>query len=324
MQFLYQPFNNIYYNLACEEYFLKNKDEDICILWRSAPSIVVGKHQNAMAEINYPFVLKNNIPVARRLSGGGTVFHDWGNLNFCFIQKGDATSLVDFKKFTRPIIEFLSQSGVMASFEGKNDLRVNGLKISGNAEHVYKNKVLHHGTLLYQSDIELLGEAIRPTSARIVDKAVQSLRSRVANISSFMEHPVSIEIFSNQLFDFLLNSYHGEVIKISTEDEVAIRQLVETKYATWEWNYAYSPDYTFARTLHLDEGLLDVYLEVAHGIIKEARLSSTINNQEGLQGIASQLKGTRHRYEDISPLIMQCFTNLKADKIDDLIIKAFF
>lgn len=324
MQFLYQPFNNVYYNLACEEYFLKNKEEDVCILWRSAPSIVIGKHQNAMAEINYPFVLKNNIPVARRLSGGGTVFHDWGNLNFCFIQKGDATSLVDFKKFTRPIIEFLSQSGVMASFEGKNDLRVDGLKISGNAEHVYKNKVLHHGTLLFQSDIEFLREAIKPTSALIIDKAVQSLRSRVANISSFMDHPVSVEMFSKQLFDFLLNSYHGEVINISNEDEIAIRQLVETKYATWEWNYAYSPDYTFARTLYLDEGILDVYLEVGHGIIKEARLSSTVNNQQVFQGIASQLKGARHCYEDIRTLISQYFTDLKDDKKDDLILNAFF
>lgn len=324
MQFLFQPFSNVYYNLACEEYFLKYMEEDIFILWRSAPSIVIGKHQNTMAEINYPFIIKNNIPVARRLSGGGTVFHDWGNLNFCFIQKGDASCLVDFKKFTSPIIEFLSQTGVVASFEGKNDLRVNGLKISGNAEHVYRNKVLHHGTLLYQSDIDFLKEAIRPTSALIVDKAVQSLRSRVANISSFMDHPVSIERFSKLLFDFLVDRYHGEVINLSPKDESVIHQLVESKYSTWEWNYAYSPNYTFTKTLHVGNGLLDVCFEVEHGIIRDVKMGSTSNSYGWLKGMDSQLRGSRHCYEDIMLLVMQYAPELGEEERDELVFKVFF
>ncbi len=153
------------------------------MLWQNLPSIILGKHQNTLAEINYSFVKENNIPVVRRISGGGTVFHDLGNLNFTFISSGEKEKLVNFRKFTQPIIEVLNHMGIPACFEGKNDLRVNGLKISGNAEHVYRNKVLHHGTLLFSADLNYLNQAIKSVPERFKDKAVQSVRSKVANIT---------------------------------------------------------------------------------------------------------------------------------------------
>ena len=148
---------NPFYCLAAEEYLLKNFDDDIFMLWQSKDTVVLGKHQNALAEINYPFVRANNVTVARRISGGGTVFHDAGNVNFAFIKNVKSPAEISFKQFTQPVVEALALLGIEATSSGRNDLLIEGLKISGNAEHVFKNRVLHHGTLLFNSDLENLG-----------------------------------------------------------------------------------------------------------------------------------------------------------------------
>ncbi len=184
-----------YFCLAAEEYFLKNFREDIFMLWQSEDTIVVGKHQNALGEINYRFVREKGIQVARRISGGGTVFHDSGNVNFTFIKNVKGPSEISFKIFTTPVVEALAQLGVTATTSGRNDLLINGFKISGNAEHVFKNRVLHHGTLLFNSDLENLGQAIKVIPGKYESKAVQSNRSPVANISSFLKDQLKIEEF---------------------------------------------------------------------------------------------------------------------------------
>jgi len=187
-----RPHTDPWFNIAAEEYFLKNFQEDIFMLWQNEASIIVGKHQNTLAEINYPYVKENGIPVIRRISGGGTVFHDLGNLNFTFIQNGEKGKLVDFRKFTDPILAVLNKMGVPAVFEGKNDLRVDGLKISGNAEHVFKNRVLHHGTLLFSSVLNDLGKALKVKTDRFTDKAVKSIRFKWILMYSnrvFISHP---------------------------------------------------------------------------------------------------------------------------------------
>ena len=192
-----------YFNIAAEEHLLKNFESDVIMLWRSNPSVVVGKHQNTLAEINLGFVRKNNIPVIRRLSGGGTVFHDPGNINFTFIKQAEKEKLVDFKAQTAPVIEFLNNIGVDARFEGKNDLRVNGLKISGNAEHISKNKVLHHGTLLFDANLHNLSESIKSREPHFTSKAVKSVRSTVVNIASLPGVSLGREEFMEKLGDYL-------------------------------------------------------------------------------------------------------------------------
>jgi len=150
-----------YLYLATEEYLLKNTGEEFCILAVNSPSVIIGKHQSPHREVNTEYVEKHNIPLIRRISGGGTVFHDEGNLNFSFIRNCEPGHQVDFRLHTKPVIDFLSSLGIDAKFEGKNDLKVNGLKISGNAEHVHRNRVLHHGTLLFSSDMEMLRSSLR-------------------------------------------------------------------------------------------------------------------------------------------------------------------
>ncbi|MBN2814917.1 MAG: lipoate--protein ligase family protein, partial [Bacteroidales bacterium] len=183
MLFLTSEITDPYYNLATEEYLLRQLHDDVFMLWISRPVIVVGKHQNALAEINYRFVSDNHIDVARRLTGGGAVFHDEGNVNFAFIRAGEPGRLVDFNAFIEPVTAFLQTLGVEALRGPKNEILVNGLKISGNAEHVYKNRVLHHGTLLYQSNLDRLRQSLKPSGGRYIDKAVQSNRSSVTNLT---------------------------------------------------------------------------------------------------------------------------------------------
>ena len=191
-----------YFNLAAEEYLLKSRDEDFFLLYRNEPSIIVGKHQNALAEINWEFASKHKIKVARRLSGGGTVYHDPGNLNFSFIRKGLEGKLVDFKKYTAPIREVLSKMGIETKFEGHNSLTLNGFKVSGNAEHVFKKRVLHHGTLLFSSSLENLEEAIRTRPDQYSDKAVKSVRAEVANICESLDKKITIEEFESGIMNF--------------------------------------------------------------------------------------------------------------------------
>ncbi|MCU0462082.1 MAG: lipoate--protein ligase family protein, partial [Bacteroidales bacterium] len=170
------------FNLAVDEYLLKNRKEDFFILSVNTPSVIIGKHQVAHREADTAFVTENNIPVIRRISGGGAVFHDEGNLNFTFILQSKQGSQVDFRKYTLPVIEFLSSHGIDAKFEGKNDLKVDGLKISGNAEHVFRQRILHHGTLLFDSRLDLLGKALRKDTSSYTTRAVASNPSSVVNL----------------------------------------------------------------------------------------------------------------------------------------------
>ncbi len=171
-----------YFNLALEEVFLKCRDSEYLILGINDPSVVIGKHQVAHREVNTKFITRNNIPVIRRISGGGTVFHDGGNLNFTFIRESEEGKQVDFKKYTWPVIHFLNSLGINANLEGKSDIKVDGLKISGNAEHVYRNRVLHHGTLLFSSSINSLRNSIREDKSCYVTRAVNSNPSSVINL----------------------------------------------------------------------------------------------------------------------------------------------
>ncbi len=298
MLIIRRPHTNPYFNIAAEEYILKAFDDDVFMLWQNEPSIIIGKHQNTLAEINYQFVKENKIPVVRRISGGGTVFHDLGNLNFTFIRKGEKGKLVDFKRFTDPIVEVLNQMGVPAKFEGKNDLRVNGLKISGNAEHVFKNRVLHHGTLLFSSDLNYLNRAIKVKEGKFEDRAVKSNRSEVANITDFLKTPVSIQEYKKMIFEFIVKSNEASEYQLTENDISAINRLVAEKYSTWKWNFGYSPKYSLQNSVNTKNGLVGFKLEVKNGIIVSLKITGERINVNLASTIEDFLKDTPHN--DIS------------------------
>ena len=237
MLLIYNEKTNPYFNLAMEEYFLKNTKEDLFLLWRNESAIIVGKNQNTLSEINYEYVKEHDIKVVRRQSGGGAVFHDLGNLCFTFIACNN-NHFSDFKRFTMPIVDALKGLGVNAEFSGRNDLLIDGQKFSGNAQYNYKDRVMHHGTLLFSSEINDVSAALKVKPIKFEGKSVKSVKSRVTNISEHLKEPMTVLEFKDYLMDFIAKTDKDSKMYTMTDEDIAnIEKLVEEKYSTWEWNY---------------------------------------------------------------------------------------
>ena len=289
------------------------------MLWQSEDTVVVGKHQNALAEINYRFVRENNITVARRISGGGTVFHDAGNVNFAYIKNVGSPAEISFKQFTAPVVDALAKLAVTATTSGRNDLLIDGLKVSGNAEHVYKNRVLHHGTLLYSSNLENLGKAIKVLPGKYESKAVQSNRSPVANISSFLKNKMTIDDFMQFLLDFQLTKNESCFYEHTEKDIQNIQHLSEEKFRTWEWNFGYSPKYSFQNKTVIDGRGVEVNLKTVKGIINEINVSGDYFSEKINQQLSNNLQGKRHFFEDVQQALKEVL-----DKVPDKLSYVFF
>lgn len=257
-----------YFNLALEEFLFK-REEDVVMLWRNDNAIVVGKHQNTLSEINYPVVLDQGIQVVRRLSGGGTVYHDLGNLNFTFIQSGDRDKLVDFTKFLSPVIDALNQMG-LETYQGKrNEIMLKGKKISGNAEHTFRSRVLHHGTLLFDTDLSVLIKSLRVNPLRFEDKAIKSVQSRVTNISQHLEGH-SFDSFRRALGDALKDHFGiAQNFELNEEEVEEVKALAHEKYTSWEWNFGYSPTYKLNKSLEIEERPEELSISVKKGKVVE-------------------------------------------------------
>jgi len=276
--------NEPYFNIATEEYIFNKFAEDILYLYVNSDSVVCGKHQNTLAEVDYLFAIKNNIPIIRRISGGGTVFHDLGNLNYCFINTEEERATVDFIKPTKPIIEVLNKMGIEAKLYGKSDIRVGELKISGNAQHIWKNKRLHHGTLLIDTDLEKLSSSITKDDNNFVSKAVKSNRANTINIKHLNPN-LTLSKIRQEIIEHVLNKNPDAIIyHLNSQDIVEIEKLVETKYKKWEWNFAYSPKYK--QKIELIEGSL--ILEIKDGIVVNIE-QNTLN-----QSFTNNLIGKRN------------------------------
>ena len=285
---------NAYFNLAMEEYFLKNTNEDIFLLWQNENSIIVGKNQNTLSEINYDYVKENNIKVVRRLSGGGAVFHDLGNINFTFISCND-NSFSDFKKFTMPIVEALIELNVHAEFSGRNDLLIDGQKFSGNAQYNYKNKVMHHGTLLFSSEINDLSNALKVKPSKFQGKSVKSVKSRVTNISSHLDKKMTVLEFKDYLMDFInKRDENSHFYELNDKDVESINKLVEEKYSTWEWNFGYSPKYSLYNELKYPGGNVEFSLDVHDGLIKDIKFFGDFFGKEDISFIENKLRNVKH------------------------------
>ena len=308
MLIIQNPNNDPYFNLAAEEYLLKEFDENIFTLWRNENAIIVGKHQNTLAEINLDYVQEKGVKVVRRLSGGGAVFHDLGNLNFTFITNAKTAEdiKIDFKQYCLPIIEVLKTLGVNAEFSGRNDLLIDGMKFSGNAEHIYhqKKRILHHGTLLFTSQIADLSAALKVNPLKFQDKAVKSVRSRVTNISSHLKSELDVHSFYKLIIDHMATtSKDVQFYTYTAKDVEAIEKLANEKYRTWDWNFGYSPKYTFQKMLKSEGGNIEVYLFVEKGIIEEAHFHGDFFNIHDKEEIEQALLGCKHFKSDIEAIL---------------------
>jgi len=285
MIFIDRTETNPYFNIAAEEYVLHNFNEDVLMLWESKKSVVLGKHQNAFAEVNYPFLIKNRIPLIRRISGGGTVFHGNGNLNITVIRNS-ATKFgqVNFKQFTIPIISFLQQYGIEVVFEGKNNLRIGGKKISGNSAHIFKNRVMHHGTILFNADLIRIDEIVNAKPHCFHDRAIKSIRTVVVNLSEYFPEETNFGDFKEALKKYLLKELNiTKIQSFSKHDKIEILRLMQEKYKSWKWNFGYSPTFDFRNEIIMNGKKIKCFLKIKNAIIQDAEISEEGNNYNSLE-----------------------------------------
>ncbi len=313
-----------YLNIATEEYLLKYNNDNIFYLYLNSNSLIIGKHQNTLAEINYAVVRKKNIPVIRRLSGGGTVYHDPDNINFCFIMNGEKGKLVDFKRYIDPIIDFLKSLNINAEHGGRNDILIEGCKISGNASHVYKNRVMHHGTLLFNSKLDSLTQTLKNDPLKYKDRAVKSVRSKVVNIYNKLQIKLNTEEFVNKLYEYITSNYNCTAYNLTQEDYKIISKLKNDKYNTWEWNYGYSPTYELKKRYKAKNGnRFEIKLKVIKGEINDISIKSNAYSKDKLSILLENIKTKKHNYDTLKGIIETHFNNWTKDEINDF-IEAFF
>ncbi|MDR4945869.1 lipoate--protein ligase [Neobacillus cucumis] len=299
-------------NLAIEEYALKNLDinETYLLFYINEPSIIIGKNQNTIEEINTDYVEKNGIHVVRRLSGGGAVYHDLGNLNFSFITKDDGESFHNFRKFTEPVVDALQKLGVNAMLSGRNDLEVGGRKISGNAQFSTKGRMFSHGTLMLNSELENVVSALKVKKDKIESKGIKSVRSRVANISEFLIEQISIEEFRSLL---LKNIFEGQdpipEYVLTEKDWENIHLLSKERYQNWEWNYSKSPKFNLQHSHRFPVGSIDVRLEVNKGLIESCKIYGDFFGVGEVKDIEEKLTGIRYEKSEIEQALSDLETN---------------
>ncbi|MBR6465942.1 MAG: lipoate--protein ligase [Bacteroidales bacterium] len=300
-----------YFNLAEEEFLLKEMTEDIFRLWRNSPSIIVGRYQNTIAEIDSDYIKAHSIPVVRRLSGGGAVFHDLGNLNFTFIQniKQASKAAIDpaklFQRFTSPIIQALQSIGVNAELQGRNDLAIDGKKFSGNAICIHKNRILMHGTLMFKVSKTDLSKALKPRPEKFIGKAVKSNVKRVTNISDHLkDKDADILWFTDFLGNYVCSQIKDITPYSFTQEQLKrIKYLKENHYSTDQWNFGKSPRYNFTATRRFPKGIVELYLTAEGGIIKDLDIRGDYFFTRPTEEFTKRLIGTPHTREDIEKKI---------------------
>lgn len=301
-----------YFNLALEEILLKKRNEEFIILGRNSRAVIAGKHQCIHREINSEFVNAHSIPVLRRITGGGTVYHDEGNLTFAFIRNCAEGKQIDFPRHLNPVIDFLGSLGVTAELSG-SDIRVDGKKISGNAEHVYHNRVLHHGTILFDADLDYLRNCLRSDTSRYITRAVTSNPWPVSNLSKKITQFGSIAEFQVAMSDFFMKKNHAETFLISGKESLEASELAKSKYTTWDWTFAYGPEFELPGKFIFRGSECTFRLFVRHGVINNC----IISGNEVVERAAPDFIGIRHMPGDISQVLGSLL-------IDDLDVYNFF
>lgn len=305
MRYLINKSTNPYFNLAFDEYVLKhiNIDEDFFYLWRNEPSVIVGKNQNTFEEINQPYIDNHHIKVARRVSGGGTVYHDLGNLNFTFIIKVDNPGEVNYKKFIQPMIDALNELGIQAETSSRNDILINGLKVSGNAQRMTNKKLMYHGTLLYDVNLEDLRQALHVNSNKYDSIAVKSVRSNVTNLKDYLPERSNISDFYNSLHFFLSNKGLDKEIVLNEADIAMIEFEAINRFATWDWIYGESPQFSVVNKKCIKNGYLGLKADVEHGYIQKISFENEYTDLKDISDIEERLKNIRFVRSDIEHIL---------------------
>lgn len=291
--------NDPFYNLAFEEYVFRNvrTDEAVAMIWQNSPTVVIGRWQNTAEEIDKEYADKKGINIVRRITGGGAVYHDLGNVNYTYISPREFRNF-SFADFVRPVTAALAKMGVNAEQSGRNDITIDGTKVSGNAEHWDGKRLLHHGCILYSADLSAVAGVLKVKPDKFQSKAIKSVRSRVANISDFLENPPDIEEFKSRILSALVEE-GGEEYVLTEEELAAVRELADTKYRTWEWVYGQSPKFNTVKRRRFDIGSVELKMFVEDGIIKECSVFGDFFTNSDPSVIAEKLTGVRYEKSDV-------------------------
>ena len=322
--------NDTAFNIALEEYCFKNlRDQDeIFLLWINKPSIIVGKYQNTIEEINTEYTREHGINVVRRISGGGAVYHDLNNLNYTIISNKDkGKEGFDFKEFSKPIIDTLAELGVKAEFTGRNDLEIDGQKFCGNAQAYIKDRVMHHGCLLFNVEFSALANALKVSKDKIESKGVKSVRARVTNILPHLKEPITVNEFAEKILGYMkkhnpnMTEYH-----FSEEEIEKIKERAEYK-RSWEWNYGESPEYNICRSHRFPKGKIEIFANVINSKITSIKFyGDFFGKNEELTDIENLLVDVKYTPEDVKKAlenveINNYFAGFTLDEIVEAIVE---
>lgn len=306
MIYIQNDSNDPYFNLALEEYAFTNlKEHDkIFILWINSPTVVVGKFQNTIAEINLNYIEDRGVNVVRRNSGGGAVYHDLGNLNYTIISTEKSGHEFNFEKFSKPVVDLLATLNVEAQVTGRNDISINGKKICGNAQYIRKNRILHHGCILFDVNLEHLQEALRVSADKIESKGLKSVRSRVDNISYHLKETFDNEEFKNKLLAHMLKE-NPEMVEyvLSSEELEQIEKLRDEKFKKWDWNFAKSPEFTISKSNRFPAGKIECFLNIKEGIIEDVRFFGDFFSNMDIEDISRKLIGIKYEKSAICEVL---------------------
>lgn len=326
MRYLKNPSVNPFFNLALDEYAMKHIDvaEDFFFLWQNEPSVIIGKNQTTLEEINLPFIEERGINVARRVSGGGAVYHDFGNLCFTFVIGVDDLAKVNFKKYVQPVIDALATLGITAESSGRNDILVNGLKVSGNAQRVANGKLMHHGTLLFDENIEDMVNALNVSPDKIISKGVKSVRSRVTNIREHLPQDMDIHAFWDALQYYLSDHNRDSEIILSPKQIAEVQHQADSRFNTWEWVYGNSPAFNFTNSHRFEGGKVEVKADVDKGIIQSIRFLGDYLGLHDVSEVEEALAGVRFAPDAVRETlnrfdIKAYFGYVTADNLCDLL-----
>lgn len=294
MRYIESPSQDPHFNLALEQYVFDHlpRCDSYFMLWQNENAIIIGKHQNALSEIDPVYVREHGIHVVRRLSGGGAVYHDLGNLNFTFIVDGQNGALFDFATFCRPVVKALDSLGVTASVNGRNDITIEGKKFSGNSQYIKGSRVMHHGTIMYDSNLEVVSKALRVSDDKLESKGLRSVRSRVTNVRPYVKNDASMVEFIRIFKRFMFEEYKLVPYSLGPEDFAAVEDLKRRVYDTWDWNYGSEPPYKLCKKRRLEGcGQIEVFMDVEKGILRHIRFFGDYFSTKDPDALEAMLAG---------------------------------
>ena len=323
MKYIHTDYTIPYYNMALEEYIMGNDkfSDEYLFFYIHKPSVIIGKYQNALSEVNMKYIEDSGIILARRITGGGAVYHDEGNLNFSFIcrRRGDE---IDFEPYVRPVIEALGKIGIRAELSGRNDLVLDGRKFGGNAQHMTKDKVLSHGTIMVDVNIENMTMALNVDAEKYISKGISSVRSRVVNIGEYMTDPMNVLELREYLREELSTVYDMDEYILTDEDKLTVEKLVREKFSTWEHNFGGRAKMSINKKKKLPAGMICISCEIKGGIITDVSIQGDFFANDDVAKLEDSLTGIPIRKEDIMSAVgeKQIIKNLSAEEIAELII----